>query len=65
MFGGSLRSNLDPFDRYTDDELWKALDMAHLRVFVCGLPQHLDYDCGEGGDSLRLEYLIFINFNVY
>ncbi|KAI9595888.1 ABC transporter type 1, transmembrane domain-containing protein [Syncephalis fuscata] len=30
MFKGSLRFNLDPFDQYTDSDLWQALDAVEL-----------------------------------
>ncbi|KAK6200451.1 uncharacterized protein RJT21DRAFT_107434 [Scheffersomyces amazonensis] len=31
---GSIRQNLDPFDQYTDEELWKVLELAHLKEHV-------------------------------
>lgn len=34
VFEGSIRSNLDPFDCYTDDQLWKALELSHLKSHV-------------------------------
>lgn len=46
--------NLDPFERYTDEEIWQALEHSHLRDFVRGLPAGLSYECGEGGQNLRL-----------
>ncbi|KAL9127605.1 MAG: hypothetical protein Q9217_003563 [Psora testacea] len=30
LFSGTVRSNLDPFDDYTDDELQDAMDRVHL-----------------------------------
>ena len=45
--------NLDPFERYTDEEIWLALEQSHLRDFVEGLPARLSYECGEGGQNLR------------
>ena len=53
MFSGSLRFNLDPTNACSDDDLWRALDLAHLKLFVQRLPRKLDYECGEGGESLR------------
>ena len=53
LFSGTLRMNLDPFDKFTDQELFDALRLAHLKEFVDSLPQGLDYECGEGGVSLR------------
>lgn len=34
LFSGSLRLNLDPFNKFSDDDLWKALSHAHLENFV-------------------------------
>ena len=53
LFSGSLRMNLDPFDNFRDDEVWTALEHAHLKDFVAGLSQGLAYECGEGGQNLR------------
>lgn len=45
--------NLDPFGKYDDSAIWRALQLAHLRVFVQSLPEALHYECGEGGQNLR------------
>ncbi len=34
MFRGTVRSNLDPFNQYTDREVWQALEVARLRDWV-------------------------------
>ena len=54
--------NLDPFDRYTDDELWVALEHAHLRDFVSSLPAGLNYEVGEGGQNLRYAFVSDLPF---
>ena len=53
IFGGSLRINLDPVGERSSEELWEALRHAHLKTFVEGLPDQLEYNCGEGGKNLR------------
>lgn len=53
LFSGSLRMNLDPFDTYTDEEVWRSLELAHLKNFVSNLPDKLNYECSEGGENLR------------
>lgn len=53
LFAGSLRMNLDPFNEKTDSDLWKALEHVHLKSFVEGLPEGLNHEVGEGGQSLR------------
>jgi ABC-type multidrug transport system fused ATPase/permease subunit len=45
--------NIDPFQSYTDDNLWKALEHAHLKTFVSNLPEGLQHECSEGGENLR------------
>uniref|UniRef100_A0A672T458 ABC-type glutathione-S-conjugate transporter n=1 Tax=Sinocyclocheilus grahami TaxID=75366 RepID=A0A672T458_SINGR len=54
LFSGSLRMNLDPFDAYTDEEVWNALELAHLKNFVSELPDKLNHECSEGGENLSL-----------
>uniref|UniRef100_A0A8D3E7H0 ABC-type glutathione-S-conjugate transporter n=1 Tax=Scophthalmus maximus TaxID=52904 RepID=A0A8D3E7H0_SCOMX len=54
VFSGSLRMNLDPFDTRSDEDLWTALELAHLGSFVSELPQKLDHQCCEGGENLSL-----------
>ncbi|CAH8589859.1 unnamed protein product [Dicrocoelium dendriticum] len=52
LFSGSLRFNLDPFGDRTDDELWSALDAAHLRDWLQLEGLTLEFDCGEAGCNL-------------
>ena len=54
MFSGSLRLNLDPFNNYTDDALWLALEHAHLKDFVKSLPSKLHHEVSEGGGNLSV-----------
>jgi ABC-type multidrug transport system fused ATPase/permease subunit len=51
LFTGTLRENLDPSGEYTDQEIWHALELSHLKPFVEG--QGLEHQCGENGESLR------------
>ena len=53
LFSGTMRLNLDPFDKYTDADIWEALTHSHLKNFVSGLSEGLQYECGEGGEALR------------
>ncbi|XP_069503215.1 multidrug resistance-associated protein 1 isoform X1 [Ambystoma mexicanum] len=54
LFSGSLRMNLDPFDKYSEEEVWSALELAHLKNFVSGLPDKLNHECSEGGENLSI-----------
>ncbi|XP_062352441.1 ATP-binding cassette sub-family C member 2 isoform X2 [Cinclus cinclus] len=54
LFTGTLRMNLDPFDQYSDEEVWKSLELAHLRTYVQGLPEGLLHLVSEGGENLSV-----------
>ncbi|NXH10999.1 MRP2 protein, partial [Bucco capensis] len=54
LFTGTLRMNLDPFDQYTDEEVWKAIELAHLKTYVQGLPEGLLHLVSEGGENLSV-----------
>ncbi|XP_076114149.1 multidrug resistance-associated protein 1-like [Mytilus galloprovincialis] len=54
LFSGSLRMNIDPMEHHTDDQIWRALEHAHIKDFIQHLPSKLDYDCGEGGQNLSI-----------
>lgn len=54
LFSGSLRMNLDPFNNHSDEEVWKALELAHLKSFVSGLPLGLSHEVTEAGDNLSI-----------
>ncbi|KAH7695297.1 multidrug resistance-associated protein, partial [Aphelenchoides avenae] len=54
LFSGTLRFNLDPFGRYSDDELWTALEHSHLKDFALALPDGLDHAITEGGENISV-----------
>ncbi|XP_039283752.1 multidrug resistance-associated protein 1 isoform X2 [Nilaparvata lugens] len=54
LFSGTLRMNLDPFARYTDQQVWQALEHAHLKTFVKGLTAGLQHQVTEGGENLSV-----------
>ncbi|XP_049538586.1 multidrug resistance-associated protein 1 isoform X10 [Anopheles darlingi] len=54
LFSGTLRINLDPFNVHTDDEIWKALEHAHLKSFVKGLTAGISHEVTEGGENLSV-----------
>ncbi len=54
LFSGTLRINLDPFDAHTDEEVWKALELAHLKEFADSLEDGLTHEISEGGENLSV-----------
>lgn len=44
LLQGTIRYNLDPFDQYTDDEIWTALERTQLKssVSITWLKLNLD-----------------------
>ncbi|XP_050076526.1 multidrug resistance-associated protein 1 isoform X5 [Anopheles maculipalpis] len=54
LFSGTLRINLDPFNAHSDDDIWKALEHAHLKSFVKGLTAGINHEVTEGGENLSV-----------
>ncbi|KAM3870280.1 ATP-binding cassette sub-family C member 8 [Diretmus argenteus] len=51
LFSGSIRFNLDPEMKATDEMLWEALEIAQLKSLVKTLPGGLDAMVTEGGEN--------------
>lgn len=54
LFSGTLRINLDPFNFHTDDEIWKVLELAHLKDYANTLEKGLAHEVAEGGENLSV-----------
>ncbi|KAK3559875.1 hypothetical protein QTP86_026191, partial [Hemibagrus guttatus] len=54
LFSGTLRMNLDPFDKYSDDDIWNVLKLSHLHKFVSNQTAKLELECSEGGENLSV-----------
>jgi ABC-type multidrug transport system fused ATPase/permease subunit len=54
LFSGTLRINLDPFEKHTDAQIWRSLELAHLKPFVSTLSSGLSHEISEGGDNLSV-----------
>lgn len=52
LFLGTLRSNLDRFSQFSDDEIWRVLDRTRLAEWIRGLPQGLATPVVENGHNL-------------
>uniref|UniRef100_A0A673B4P9 ATP-binding cassette, sub-family C (CFTR/MRP), member 2 n=1 Tax=Sphaeramia orbicularis TaxID=375764 RepID=A0A673B4P9_9TELE len=54
LFSGTLRMNLDPFDKFSDEEIWRVLELSHLKDYVSGLQEKLQHEVAEGGENLSV-----------
>ncbi|XP_078276112.1 ATP-binding cassette sub-family C member 9-like [Rhinoraja longicauda] len=54
LFSGSIRFNLDPECKCTDDRLWEALEIAQLKNMVKSLPGGLNAMVTEGGENFSV-----------
>lgn len=54
LFSGSLRFNLDPLGASSDDDIWRSLELAHLKSQIATLPDGLDHKVSEYGENLSL-----------
>uniref|UniRef100_A0A7S0VCE4 ABC transporter n=2 Tax=Polytomella parva TaxID=51329 RepID=A0A7S0VCE4_9CHLO len=54
MFKGTVRSNLDPFNDTSDEDLWRALELVHLKEAIAEMPGGLDAMVAEGGSNFSL-----------
>jgi ATP-binding cassette subfamily C (CFTR/MRP) protein 1 len=52
LFSGSIRSNMDPFNEYSDDEIWDALGKCGMRTAVLQMPNELLGSVAEYGENL-------------
>ncbi|KAJ6702923.1 ATP-BINDING CASSETTE SUB-FAMILY C [Salix viminalis] len=51
MFEGTVRSNLDPLEEYTDEQIWEALDKCQLGDEVRKKEMKLDSSVIENGEN--------------
>lgn len=54
IFSGTLRYNLDPFNHYSDEQCWTALEDVQLKQFVSSHPSGLLLLIGESGNNLSV-----------
>ncbi|GLV41664.1 uncharacterized protein CBL_06893 [Carabus blaptoides fortunei] len=54
LFSGTMRKNLDPFDEYSDEVLWKALEEVELKQAVADLAGGLNSKMSEGGSNFSV-----------
>lgn len=54
--------NLDPFDKFSDEDIWRVLELSHLKEYVAGLQEGLQHEVAEGGENLRFALIIILLF---
>ncbi|CAL8127058.1 unnamed protein product [Orchesella dallaii] len=54
LFMGTIRSNLDPFFIYSDDNIWNALREVKMTEYVKDMEGGLDAEIYEGGHNFSL-----------
>lgn len=51
MFSATVRFNLDPFDEFSDEQVWEVLRSVNMIEHVQSLPNKLQELVAEGGDN--------------
>ncbi|XP_056646549.1 probable multidrug resistance-associated protein lethal(2)03659 [Diorhabda sublineata] len=54
LFSGTMRKNLDPFDEFSDADLWKVLEEVELKEAVENLVSGLTSKMSEGGSNFSV-----------
>ncbi|EYC42852.1 hypothetical protein Y032_0515g2785 [Ancylostoma ceylanicum] len=54
LFAGTIRSNLDPNNLFTDSELWSALEKTYLKTLISNLDKKLESEVTAGGENFSV-----------
>ncbi|XP_034546003.1 multidrug resistance-associated protein 5 [Notolabrus celidotus] len=54
LFIGTVRTNLDPWDQYSDSQIWEALEETHIKEMVSQLPHSLQSEVTENGENFSV-----------
>ncbi|XP_024151598.2 multidrug resistance-associated protein 9 isoform X1 [Oryzias melastigma] len=54
LFIGTVRYNLDPFDNYTDEEIWEALEKTYMKDSISRLEDKLQAKVLENGENFSV-----------
>ncbi|XP_026888207.2 multidrug resistance-associated protein 9 [Electrophorus electricus] len=54
LFIGTVRYNLDPFNNYSDNEIWAALEKTYMKETISRLPEKLEAPVMENGENFSV-----------
>ncbi|XP_033742885.1 LOW QUALITY PROTEIN: multidrug resistance-associated protein 5-like [Pecten maximus] len=54
LFTGTIRYNLDPFSKYTDEVIWTALEQVHMKEKIRQFGEQLDFEVEENGENFSV-----------
>uniref|UniRef100_A0A3Q0R8A5 ATP-binding cassette sub-family C member 5 n=1 Tax=Amphilophus citrinellus TaxID=61819 RepID=A0A3Q0R8A5_AMPCI len=54
LFSGTVRSNLDPFNQYSEEKIWDTLERSHMKECVSQLPLKLESEVVENGENFSV-----------
>ncbi|KAJ2231313.1 hypothetical protein EV180_000422 [Coemansia sp. RSA 518] len=54
LFAGTVRENLDPFNSYSDQNIWQALEHAHLADFIRTKDERLEFVVMQSGENFSI-----------
>lgn len=54
LFTGTIRQNLDPTERCSDEQIWRSVELSHLSAFLRSLPDGLETQVSEGGSNFSV-----------
>ncbi|GMF36683.1 unnamed protein product [Phytophthora fragariaefolia] len=54
LFKGSLRAYMDPFDEFTDADIWSTLEKVDMKAQVSALEGQLSYELSENGENFSV-----------
>ncbi|KAF5304447.1 hypothetical protein FQA39_LY09643 [Lamprigera yunnana] len=54
LFSGSIRKNVDPFDEFKDETIWKAFEDVRLKEIIENMDLGLSSEISQGGTNLSV-----------
>ncbi|KAF1319121.1 Abc transporter c family member 5, partial [Globisporangium splendens] len=54
LFKGTLRAYMDPFDEFTDAEIWSAFEKVEMKEQIGSLENQLSYELSENGENFSV-----------